>query len=95
MKTSELLPIGSIVLLKDGTKKLMVFGVRQTDERSGREYDYAGVVYPEGNLGDDTWFLFDHGDIAEVIFRGYEDEERTAFVGRLSAYYDAKESASH
>lgn len=95
MKTNELLPIGSIVLLKDGTKKLMVFGVRQTDERSGREYDYAGVVYPEGNLGGDTWFLFDHGDIAEVIFRGYEDEERTAFVGRLSAYYDAKESAAN
>lgn len=92
METKELLPIGSIVLLKEGTKKLMVFGVRQTDEQSGREYDYVGVVYPEGNLGNDTWFLFDHENIAEVIFRGYEDEERTAFVGRLSAYYEARES---
>lgn len=90
MKTKELLPIGSIVLLKDGTKKLMVFGIRQTDVKSGREYDYSGVLYPEGNLGNKTWFLFDDENIAEVSFRGYEDEERKDFLERLSDFYAGK-----
>lgn len=90
MKTKELLPIGSIVLLKEGTKKLMVFGIRQTDAKSGREYDYSGVLYPEGNLGNETWFLFDEENIKEVYFRGYEDEERTDFLERLSDYYAEK-----
>lgn len=90
MKTNELLPIGSIVLLKEGTKKLMVFGIRQTDAKTGREYDYSGVLYPEGNLGNETWFLFDEENIAEVCFRGYEDEERTNFLERLSDFYEGK-----
>lgn len=90
MKTKELLPIGSIVLLKEGKKKLMVFGIRQTDAKSGREYDYSGVLYPEGNLGNETWFLFDDENIAEVYFRGYEDAERKDFLERLSDFYAGK-----
>lgn len=92
MKLKELLPIGSVVLLKEGTKKLMVFGIRQTDAKSGREYDYSGVLYPEGNLGNETWFLFDDENIAEVCFRGYEDEERTDFLERLSDFYASEKT---
>lgn len=94
MSIKDLLPIGSIVLLKDGSKKLMVFGVKQTDENTGREYDYAGVIYPEGNLGNNTWFLFDHENIAEVCFLGYEDQERTDFIERLSDYYAGKSDSN-
>ena len=90
MKTKELLPIGSIVLLKEGTKKLMVFGIRQTDAQSGREYDYSGVLYPEGNLGNETWFLFDDENIEKVFFRGYEDKEREDFLEKLSDFYAGK-----
>lgn len=90
MNLKELLPIGSIVLLKEGSKKLMVFGVKQADADTEKEYDYAGVVYPEGNIGNDAWFLFDHENIAEIYFRGYEDEERTEFIGKLSDYYAEK-----
>ena len=32
----ELLPIGSVVLLKEGTKKAMIFGIKQTDKASGK-----------------------------------------------------------
>lgn len=90
MDCKELLPIGSVVLLREGSKKLMVFGVKQTDGNSGKEYDYSGVIYPEGNLGNDTWFLFDHENIEEVCFRGYEDGDRADFIGRLSDYYAGK-----
>ena len=87
----ELLPIGSIVLLKEGKKKAMIFGIKQTDKASGKEYDYIGVVYPEGNLGEHLQFFFQHENIDQVFFRGYEDEDRNSFIEKLAAYYDNKE----
>ncbi len=88
MNFEELLPIGSVVILKNAVKKLMIFGVGQTDESENIEYDYIGVMYPEGNMGDGSQFLFNHDDIDEVFFRGYEDEERTGFIERLQQFYE-------
>ncbi len=93
MKIRELLPIGSVVLLKNGKKRLMIHGVKQTDQSSDKEYDYISVFYPEGNMGDDTGlFLFNHSDIEEVIFRGFEDEERDTFIENLAKYYESEEN---
>lgn len=88
MNFEELLPIGSVVLLKDASKRLMIYGVGQTDQSENKDYDYIGVMYPEGNMGDGTQFLFNHCDIAKVEFRGFEDAERTAFIQRLKEYYE-------
>ncbi|MEX2785697.1 DUF4176 domain-containing protein [Streptococcus sp. H49] len=46
----ELLPLGSLVYLKEGTVKLMIIGRGiELNEEAGNVYtDYAGVVYPEG-----------------------------------------------
>lgn len=87
MEIKDLLPIGTIVLLEEGKKKLMIFGVKQTDNETGKEYDYIGVLYPEGNLGDKTQFLFNHENIMEIVFRGYEDEEREGFLQLLNDFY--------
>jgi len=87
MEIKKLLPIGSIVRLKSGTKRLMVIGVMQTEEGTGDEYDYLGVIYPEGNLGEEGRFLFDHKNIDEVVFRGFEDEERDQFIINLDNFY--------
>lgn len=85
----DLLPIGSIVLLKEGKKKLMVAGIKQTDVSDlKQEYDYLGLLYPEGSIGENFQYLFNHEDINEVFFRGYEDEEREVFIGKLSEIYD-------
>ncbi len=84
----ELLPIGSIVRLKEGTKKVMIFGIKQTDKSTKVEYDYIGVVYPEGNMGEELQFFFEHKNIEEVIYRGYEDEERKEFIDKLTAFYE-------
>lgn len=95
MEIKDLLPVGSIVVLRGGTKKLMIFGIRQIDEANDeKEYDYAGVPYPEGNVGADGHFLFDHSDIESVVFRGYEDEERTEFLKILEDYYKKAERQS-
>lgn len=84
----NLLPIGSIVLLKEAEKKLMIFGIRQTDDETKREYDYIGVLYPEGNIGENVRFIFDHEDIEQIIFRGYEDDERTQFLNKLHDFFE-------
>lgn len=86
----ELLPIGSVVRLKEGKKKVMIFGIKQTDQGPNVEHDYIGVTYPEGNMGAELQFFFEHDSIEGVVFRGFEDEEREEFIGRLSAYYDGR-----
>lgn len=82
----KLLPIGTIVRLKGAEKSLMIFGIRQTDANKKKEYDYIGVMYPEGNMGEDLRFMFDHNDIEKVVFNGYESDERKEFLEKLHKY---------
>lgn len=84
---SELLPIGSVVLLKNGVKRLMIYGVKQMDE-NGNEFDYIGVLYPEGNMGGETAFLFNHDNIERVFFVGLKDAEHQRFMGELEKFYN-------
>ena len=73
---------------ENGEKKLMITGILQSDaDNPEKEYDYLGVLYPEGHIGDDYEFLFYHEDITEVFFRGYENEERKQFIEQLENYY--------
>ena len=89
MLIKDLLPIGSIVLLNNGEKRLMIAGIMQNDAGGTKEdYDYMGVFYPEGHIGDGYQYLFNHEDINEIIFRGFEDEEREKFVEKLSELYE-------
>ena len=88
MNVNELLPIGSIVLLEGAEKKLMIFGVGQTQLEENKDFDYIGVVYPEGNMGEGSQFLFNHSDIEEIVFRGYEDVERDNFLEMLYSYFE-------
>ena len=85
----ELLPIGSVVVLKGGEKKLMIFGIKQTDQESQKDYDYIGVIYPEGNIGPGGQFFFNHDNISEVFFKGYSDHERDLFIERLYQHFES------
>lgn len=82
-----MLPIGSVIWLKEAEKPLMIFGVKQSNMETNEEYDYIGVLYPEGNMGTDSQFLFQHKDIDRVEFRGFEDERREEFIQNLEAFY--------
>ena len=87
----ELLPIGTVVVLKGGQKRLMIFGIKQDirkDDKPVEEYDYIGVPYPEGNIGTECQFLFNHEDVETVYFRGYEDIERQEFIFRLCKAFE-------
>ncbi len=88
----QLLPIGSVVLLREAKKKLMIYGIRQMNMEQQKEYDYIGVLYPEGNLGGKSHVMFNHEDIEDVFFRGYEDDERSSFMEKLAAFYQRNET---
>ena len=89
MKIKDLLPIGSVVRLHDGEKRLMIIGIMQSDASgNGKEYDYLGILYPEGQIGDEFQYLFNQEDIEEVIFRGFEDDERVEFLNKLTNLYE-------
>ena len=88
MEVKSLLPIGSVVVLKDGEQKLMIYGINQMNGNQSffkktKHFDYVSVPYPQGNMGAGSMFLFNHDDIQEVFFRGYEDEERKNFLDEI------------
>ncbi len=78
------LPIGSIVILKNGQKKIMIYGRRQRRVTDEHEYDYIACLYPEGNINEDYMYLFNHEDIETVVYRGFSDAEEEAFVTKLN-----------
>jgi hypothetical protein len=76
-----LLPIGTVVLLKNSAKRVMLIGYCQQDLQTGAKtvWDYAGCLYPEGYLGPDKTYLFNGSQIDKVYSLGYQDEEQFAF----------------
>lgn len=84
----NLLPVGSVVLLKNGMKKIMIVGIKPIKNDDTQEtFDYIGVLYPEGFISNEINFLFNHTDINDVIFRGYENPERDEFINMLEDAY--------
>jgi hypothetical protein len=81
----EYLPIGSIVLLENGEKKIMIYGRKQQAVATNEEYDYVACLYPEGNINEDFTYLFNHSDIREVIFTGFTDEDENTFLEQLNS----------
>lgn len=82
----KFLPIGSVVLLKGGTKKAMVTGFCSVaSEDKTKIYDYTGCIYPEGYLDFDQVCLFDHDQIEKVYHLGYIDEDEKSFKEELKA----------
>ncbi|MCR4645640.1 MAG: DUF4176 domain-containing protein [Oscillospiraceae bacterium] len=71
----NMLPIGSVVLLKGGTKRVMITGRILTKAGEDKIYDYAACYYPEGIGGLDGTFFFDKEAIARLYFVGFQDEE--------------------
>lgn len=80
---ANMLPIGSIITLKQGQKKIMICGRFQKSVKSGKNYDYAACLYPEGVIKSDYLFLFNHEQIGTIDFRGFVDEEEVNFLQQI------------
>jgi len=77
------LPVGSVVLLDGGKKRILIIGRNQRERASDRRWDYLACPYPEGFIGEDYAYLFDHDQIARVFFIGFQDPEELAFGEKL------------
>ncbi len=76
----KFLPVGTVVMLEGGNKKIMVNGFCAIDPTQPNVmYDYSGVLYPEGALSSDQALLFDHKQIVEIIHMGLEGDEHRKF----------------
>ncbi len=72
----KFLPIGTVVLLKEATKKLMITGYcSAVPENPNETFDYVGILFPEGNLIGTEVALFNHDQIGTIVHMGLNDEE--------------------
>lgn len=78
------LPIGTVVLLKNANKRLMIIGYcKYGTENREKVYDYAGCFYPEGFPGPEQTALFDADQIQHIYALGYQNNDQFAFREQL------------
>ena len=86
----SLLPIGSVVLLNGGEKRLMICGRVQTDVATGKTYDYSACFYPDGIISSKELFMFNNENIRKIFFIGFQDGEEFAFRQFMEEQLSAK-----
>ncbi len=81
----KFLPIGTVVMLKNGTKRVMITGFcAVTKDSKDKVWDYSGCAYPEGFLNSNHTCLFDHSQIEKIYYLGLsDDDEEKAFKEKL------------
>ena len=75
---NELLPIGSLVILENISKPVMILSY--LPEHKGRVFDYLGVFYPVGLVSNKSAMIFNQSGIEKLIVKGYEDEDCRKFL---------------
>ena len=83
-KYPKYLPLGSVVLLNRGWKKVMIMGFSPINMDNKEEvYDYLGCLYPEGIMRTDMNIVFNHDDIKQIIAIGLRDDEQKEFMNNI------------
>ncbi len=87
MERIDYLPLGSIVYLNDGMKKLLIVGRGLMLKNGDKEYffDYGGVLFPEGLQGDELAY-FQHSSVKKVVFEGFRDDDDEAAVDKINLF---------
>lgn len=75
----DLLPIGSVILLKGGEKRVMICGRIQAKAGENEIYDYSACYYPQGIIDPKSMFFFNRDAIERIYFIGFQDAEELAF----------------
>lgn len=86
MNNKTYLPIGTVVMLKGGKKRIMVIGyeMQYVDDKGVKQrFNYAGCLFPEGLINTNEVLLFNNNQIEKIYFTGYSDEEQKQFNTKL------------
>ena len=95
----KFLPIGTVVLLKGGKKEVMITSYcifpNNTELKDGKEvkaakkiYEYGGCIYPEGILDSNMVCAFNHNQIEQVSYMGYETDAQKQLSKILNGGYE-------
>ena len=76
------LPVGTVVTLKEATKKVMIMGYFPMSD-DNKVFDYNACLYPEGVLNPKESLAFNHDKIKKINHLGMEDEEYQKFNEQL------------
>lgn len=79
------LPIGSVVLLKNGNKRMIICGRIQAKAGSDTIYDYSACYYPEGIVNPANMFFFNQDAVDRVFFIGFQDQEELDYRSKLES----------
>jgi hypothetical protein len=93
------LPIGTVVLLKNGKKEVMITSYciypNSIQMKDGQEvkpekkiYEYGGCIYPEGILDSNTICAFNHEQIEKICHVGYETQQQKELSTILNKGYE-------
>ncbi|MBQ6323788.1 MAG: DUF4176 domain-containing protein [Bacilli bacterium] len=80
----KFLPVGSVVLLKEATRGIVIIGYSVVEEGSQKIWDYLGAAYPIGVISPDKNLLFNRNQIDKVLFEGYKDKDEEKFLNALT-----------
>lgn len=80
----EALPLGSVVLLKDAKRYIVVIGYSMVEHGEDKVWDYLGCAYPIGVVSSDSNLLFDSKQIDKVVYKGFTDEEGDTFRKQIN-----------
>ena len=79
----QFLPAGSVVVLKEATRPIVIIGFASVEEGSNEVWDYLGCAYPIGVVDPSKNLLFNKEQIDKILFTGYTDEEGNKFLNQL------------
>lgn len=90
MDRIDYLPLGSVVYLHEGNKKMIIIarGLVAKNGDGHIFFDYGGVPYPEG-LMDDQMAYFQHDGIKRIVFKGFSDLDDEATVEKINDYVES------
>ena len=85
MNYEKYLPIGTVVMLKNGKKRAMITGFCSiSGDDKTKVFDYSGCLYPEGFISSNQTLLFNHEQIEKIYYLGLIDEEEKQFKQKLN-----------
>lgn len=89
MVIENILPIGSVVQLKDIDVRILISGYCSvTADDPAYTWDYSGFIFPLGYSGVDSVISFDASQIERVVTYGFQDEEQMRYIEELKIAMD-------
>ncbi|MCH4193366.1 MAG: DUF4176 domain-containing protein [Butyrivibrio sp.] len=84
MEIKNILPIGTVVKLKESGISAMICGYCPTgNDREGYTSDYSGFFYPAGYSAEEEILQFDEDMIDEILNMGLQDDAQLEFTVKL------------